>query len=523
MMVTSLSSNTQAILLLTAPLITARNGRCEELLTGTEYNRLAKHLLALQKQPADLLSKGSDELIRACEPISASERLQRLLGRGFQLSQAVERWFSRSVWIVSRADTEYPARIKSRLKSAAPGVLYGCGDKRILEEGGLAIVGSRNASEAILDATKAIAQLSAQKGRNIISGGAKGVDQAAMRGAIEHGGRVCGVLTDSLEKTSLSRVNRDLILADQLTLLSPYDPNAGFNIGHAMQRNKMIYALADAAVIMEADYNKGGTWQGAVEQLEKLHLVPVYVRASFEPGKGLTALQEMGALPWPDPLDDQRFDAVFKRGENTDRVQRDNQETGSRISPVVSSESATRKLKNIVDEVPTGGTPNCNLHTLSSGSADLLFNSVRTTVRQILSTPKREAQIVEELSVLEAQARVWLRRLADESVIKKEPKTGTFISIERVPASGQPCQSSSIKVDQDSRPSDLLLASAKQVICRILTTPKKHNEIAKELALSRAQTSDWLRRLVEEGLLESKKSSHFVLRQRRLLEFTTES
>ena len=52
---------------------------------------------------------------------------------------------------------------------------------------------------------------------------------------------------------------------------------------------------------MNSDYEKGGTWAGAVEQLEKLRLVPVYVRANGETGAGLEALRRKGALPWPNP------------------------------------------------------------------------------------------------------------------------------------------------------------------------------------------------------------------------------
>ena len=56
-----------------------------------------------------------------------------------------------------------------------------------------------------------------------------------------------------------------------------------------MQRNKLIYALADAALVVSSDYEKGGTWAGAVEQLEKLQFVPVYIRSNGEIGKGLEA------------------------------------------------------------------------------------------------------------------------------------------------------------------------------------------------------------------------------------------
>ena len=34
-----------------------------------------------------------------------------------------------------------------------------------------------------------------------------------------------------------------------------------------MQRNKLIYALADAALVVNAEKDKGGTWNGAIEQL----------------------------------------------------------------------------------------------------------------------------------------------------------------------------------------------------------------------------------------------------------------
>jgi predicted Rossmann fold nucleotide-binding protein DprA/Smf involved in DNA uptake len=64
----------------------------------------------------------------------------------------------------------------------------------------------------------------------------------------------------------------------------------GFNVGHAMQRNKLIYALADAALVVTSDFEKGGTWAGAIEQLEKLRFVPVFVRNGANAGKGNSAL-----------------------------------------------------------------------------------------------------------------------------------------------------------------------------------------------------------------------------------------
>ena len=80
-----------------------------------------------------------------------------------------------------------------------------------------------------------------------------------MRGALKAGGKVAGVLADSLERMVMNREHRNLLLEEKLAFISPYDPNAGFNVGHAMQRNKLIYALADAALVVNAEENKGGT------------------------------------------------------------------------------------------------------------------------------------------------------------------------------------------------------------------------------------------------------------------------
>ena len=296
-----LSSNTQAILLLTAPLIAGRGKPAVKPLAAGEYRRLARRLREQQRQPADLLDPGAREIVSGCRVELDSERLAQLLGRGFLLAQAVERWRTRAIWVLSRADADYPRRLKQRLGEDAPPVLYGCGDAAIPGTGGLAVVGSRNVHEALIQYTEDVGRLAASAGRSLVSGGARGVDRAAMRGALDAGGRVAGILADGLEKAAMLREHREALMERRLVLISPYDPAARFQVGHAMQRNKLIYALSDAALVVNSDYGEGGTWAGAVEQLGKLKLVPIHVRANGEVGKGLQGLLERGAKPWPEP------------------------------------------------------------------------------------------------------------------------------------------------------------------------------------------------------------------------------
>ena len=264
------------------------------------------------RQPGDLLSPRPADLIHDCQPAVDETRLQRLSGRGFLLSQVVERWQSRAIWVVSRADDNYPRRLKAQLREDAPAVLYGCGDTSLLEAGGLAIVGSRDVNDTLITYTKNVGRLAADAGKTIVSGGARGIDQAAMFGALQQGGKVIGVLADSLEKGAINRENRNGLINGQLVLISSYDPRAGFNVGNAMRRNRLIYALADASLVVNADLNKGGTWAGAIEQLDKLRMVPVYVRATGETSADLEALRKKrGAMPWPNPPDADALKEMF--------------------------------------------------------------------------------------------------------------------------------------------------------------------------------------------------------------------
>jgi predicted Rossmann fold nucleotide-binding protein DprA/Smf involved in DNA uptake len=258
-----LSANTQAALLLTAPLIDGATESHASLLSPTEYRKVCSLLSRLDMQPSDLVQRSTAELPEQLKALVDDSRLRALLDRGFQLTQALERWQTRAIWVIGHMEETYPGRISTRLPDHAPPVIYGCGDRRLLELGGLAVVGSRAVDDRLTQYTEDVGRLAAQAKISIISGGARGIDQASMRGALDAGGNTVGVLADSLERAVLTREHREFILNGQLTLISPYDPSAGFNIGHAMQRNKLIYALSDAALVMNSDFEKGGTWAGA--------------------------------------------------------------------------------------------------------------------------------------------------------------------------------------------------------------------------------------------------------------------
>lgn len=464
-MTPTLSPNTQAILLVTAPLIAGRGNSSSDLLSPGEYKHLVRRLREMQRQPADLLSPGAADLIHDCQPVVNETRLQRLLGRGFLLSQVVERWQSRAIWVVSRADGNYPRRLKAKLKEDAPAVLYGCGDTNLLESGGLAIVGSRDVNDTLIAYTKNIGRLAANAGKTVVSGGARGIDQAAMFGALEQGGKAIGVLADSLEKGAMNRENRNMLISGQLVLISSYDPSAGFNVGNAMRRNRLIYALADASLVVNSDFNKGGTWAGATEQLDKLHMVPVYVRSTGETSAGLEGLRKKGALPWPDPRD-------------------------------------VDELKEVLNAATAG---------VAQAEPSLLL-SIDLPIEPV--SPSEIGLEVEPKAAMESPLPV---SIVQESLGVAEPSETHILPVAE--ELGDRLESRETSAQAPNGPADALLAAAREAVQQLLIAPMKDNEVAAALDISTAQAKIWLQRFVDEGVLEKrKKPSVYITKQSRLFE-----
>lgn len=295
------TENTKALLLLTSPLISGKDQVSAPILSLGEYKKLQQVLDAEGAPPSDLTSAASTNLLAICDHVIDRTRLESLLSRGFQLGPAIDAWQARAIWVIGKFDADYPHSVTDKLGDDAPPMLFGCGDKELLDSGGLAIVGSRDADITAKDFTEQVAAQAAASQVTVVSGGARGVDQWAMAGALNSGGRVIGVVADSLARLVVDRHNREVLMEGQLTLISPFDPHAGFNVGNAMQRNKLIYAFANAGLVVSSDLNKGGTWAGAKEQLDRYTFGPLYVRPAIEKSPGLQALVARGASLWPEP------------------------------------------------------------------------------------------------------------------------------------------------------------------------------------------------------------------------------
>lgn len=421
-MIEPLTPNTQAILLLTAPLIVGRGGTSRDLLTLSEYNKLARLLRDRQHQPADLIGPNAADVVKSCSEQFGGERLQTLLGRGFLLSQAVEHWNSRAIWVISRADAYYPRRLKSRLKEDAPPILYGCGDIGLLETGGIAVVGSRHVDDELISYTENVGRISAESHRTIVSGGAKGIDQAAMAGALAANGSVVGVMADSLQRAALSRNNREPLMAGRLTLVSPYDPAAGFNVGHAMQRNKYVYALADASLVVTSDFEKGGTWAGAIEQLTKFRFGPLFVRNGAHMTKGNAALLQRGGRPWPDPRNSLELDQAIATRMDTPSVTDRQTTLPFEIVEALKFDEPQNVRQEVSATMPVVAEP---IHSTVRTPPEKLLEAVTAILAAEVTESRTEEEIATILDVTKSQAKAWVRKLVETHILERAGKSPT--------------------------------------------------------------------------------------------------
>jgi DNA processing protein len=125
-------------------------------------------------------------------------------------------------------------------------------------EQGLAIVGSRAASVEGCRRAHALAAAAAGHGFAIVSGGALGIDAAAHRGALSAEGSTFAVLGCGVDVAYPDRhgpLYEEIVLTGGL--LSEYPPGTQPRSGQFPVRNRLVAALAQVVMVVEAQFKSG--------------------------------------------------------------------------------------------------------------------------------------------------------------------------------------------------------------------------------------------------------------------------
>lgn len=225
------------------------------------------------------------------EKVQFNEARAQLANNSFLVEELIAQGFE----IIPIIHEDYPKLLKENLKYNAPVVIYIKGNKALLQESSIAIVGSRSADAKSLSFTDIIAKKASVENKVVVSGFAKGVDRQALDSAVGANGKSIIVLPQGI-MTFGSGFKQYFkhIAQGRVLVMSTFAPKSPWAVEFAMARNPIIYGMASEIFVAQSD-DKGGTWSGVIDGLRKNR--PIYVRypESNEKNANMLLIQK-GAL-----------------------------------------------------------------------------------------------------------------------------------------------------------------------------------------------------------------------------------
>lgn len=197
--------------------------------------------------------------------------------------------------IIKIEDKEYPQNLLKIYDP--PKQLYVLGNEKILNEPGIAIVGSRNCTKYGEQTAKSFAYNLARYNINVISGMAKGIDSAAHIGSVMGSGKTVAVLGSGFNhvypKENMQLFNK--ILESGGTIITEYEANTLPHGKNFPRRNRIISGLSKGVVVVEAAERSGSliTAELALEEGKDVFAVPGNINSLLS--KGTNELIKDGA------------------------------------------------------------------------------------------------------------------------------------------------------------------------------------------------------------------------------------
>ena len=226
-------------------------------------DRFESSRAALKANPADfaeVVGQGAAEKRRSSEPTRRARK-------------TVEECAAAGITLLVYGSPGYPHALGDL--GAPPSVLFVLGRTELLQDPGVAIVGSRRATAYGRRVARQLGTRLAGQGRCVVSGMAMGIDAAAHRGALP--GPTAAVLgsgVDVVTPPRNERLYREIV--DNGVVVSEYAPGVRAEPHHFPTRNRIIAALASDVVIVEASQRSGAliTAGIALDLGREVHAVP---------------------------------------------------------------------------------------------------------------------------------------------------------------------------------------------------------------------------------------------------------
>ena len=231
---------------------------------------------------------------------SDEEAVKALMKRSASIEFALDEMSKMGINICTFLDEEFPHRVHDILKDFCTPMFYTCGNSEINKNRCVGYVGSRNIGSDDEKWTQSRIAKNVSDGFTVVTGGAKGIDTVALNNCIENGGQAILFVPDNMSAKIGESFIRKNIIDNKLLVyshVSPFAPKTRNSfVSSAIERNKYIYAMSKATVVVRSDEGKGGTWSGATQTLKHKWSV---VRG-HKAYSGNQALIKLGAIPLDD-------------------------------------------------------------------------------------------------------------------------------------------------------------------------------------------------------------------------------
>ena len=225
-------------------------------------------------------------------------RLCMLLGRTLPLSISYEQMLGAGIDVMTYEERPYPAKLREKLGKKSPPLLYIRGRPEMFRQPAIAVLGANAPKPDVEARVKLLARQAAEAGYVVVVDGRNGAGMVAAHEAMRHGGYAALVLAGDFADFSHRAEIESLLEDRRITIITPFHPDAPYTPSHANQRNKLIYALSDAAFVFSCEEGKGSTWAGAVEALRGKYCDFIYA-LDTDQHSGNRQLIQRGAMRMP--------------------------------------------------------------------------------------------------------------------------------------------------------------------------------------------------------------------------------
>ncbi|ACU39403.1 DNA-processing protein DprA [Actinosynnema mirum] len=213
----------------------------------------------------------------ATKAIKALKPLNGATDEYIAMAQAeVDKVREDDVRLVTVLDDEFPPNL--RLIPNAPPFLFVRGTMTDADLRSVAVVGTRDASEAGRQRAGRMARELVERGVTVVSGLARGIDTAAHTATLKAGGRTIAVIGTGINRyfPAENRVLTDKIATDgQGAVVSQFWPDASGATWTFPRRNITMSGIAQGTVVIEAGSTSGAKMQArvALEHGKKVFLI----------------------------------------------------------------------------------------------------------------------------------------------------------------------------------------------------------------------------------------------------------